>query len=540
MQDTLAGEKVFLRRASGLIKSASTWDVFIFNTGLVSVGIGIANMLLFAGYIYPGASIGWASLIAGLCMLAIGLGLVSWTITLPRSGGVYVFGTRSLWPPLAFTLSFVEVAAWCYYTSLGASWLISIGIGPGLSTLGVLQGSEALLASGTAVSKPIWVFIGGTIFLCLSGWLLIKGMRNYFISQKIIFTIAVAGSLLLTIILIFSDTTGFIQNFNKYMTPYFPGIADPYNHIIEAAKSAGWKSGAGTFDGWQTYIFSSWPFMPFIGAAFSIAIGGEIRSGGRGQFVGIIFAILVCIVAFVGIGELSEAVFGEEFLGAVSYCYYEGVKGAMIPSQPWITFLIAMLTGNSLITLFINLSFMCWIWMWIPGMHCYAERVFIAWSFDRVSPDALGYVSERTHTPVNAIIVSVIVTIILLALYLFTPYFATVIMIQAAAAAWFVVLVAGIFFPYRKKAMYEKSPISHKKILGFPIQSVACLLGSIGAAIAFHFMWSDNFSAGHNPYSLSVMCGWFVLGFIFYWIMYTFRKSQGIDVNVAFKEIPIE
>jgi len=539
-QETLAGEKVFLRRASGLIKSASTWDVFIFDTGLVSVGIGIATMMLFASYMYPGANVALGSLIGGLCMLLIGLGLVTWTTTLPRSGGIYVFGTRSLWPPVAFTISFVEVAAWLYYTSLGSSWLMSIGIGPGLSTIGILHGSEGLLAAGVSVAKPIWVFLGGTIFLCLSGVLLISGMRKYFISQKIIFTIAVAGTLLFTIILLFSDISTFIKNFNHFMAPYFPGVADPYHHIIEAAKSAGWKSGAGTFDWWNTYIFSSWPFMPYIGPAFSISIGGEIRAGGRGQFVGIIFAIVVCIIAFMGIGTLSHTVFGEEFMGAVSYCYYEGVQGAMLPSEPWITLLVAMLTGNTWVTLFINLSFMCWIWMWIPGMQCYADRAFIAWAFDRVAPDGLGYVSERLHTPVNAIIVSVIVTIILLALYVFTPYFSTVIMIQSAAAAWFVVLAAGIFFPYRKPEMYEKSPISPIKLFGFPIQSVACFGGAIGAGVAFHFMWSDNFSAGHNPYSLAVMCGWFVLGLIFYLVMYSYRKAQGIDINVAFKEIPIE
>lgn len=540
MQDTLAGEKVFLRRASGLIKSASTSDVFIFNTGLVSVGIGIANMILFASYLYPGASIGWASIIGGICMLGIGIGMVSWTITLPRSGGIYVFGTRSLWPPFAFTLSFVEVAAWCYYTSLGSSWLVSIGIGPGLATLGILQGSDTLLASGATISKPIWVFVGGTIFLCLSGALLISGMRKYFFTQKIVFTIAILGTILLTGILIYYDTQNFIQGFNEYMAPFFPGVIDPYNHIISSAKNAGWISGAGTFDLWNTYIFSSWPFMPYIGAAFSIAIGGEIRSGGRGQFVGIIFSILFCILAFVTIGTLANSVFGEEFLGAVSYCYYEGIEGAMTPSEPWITMLIAVLTGNSIISLFINLSFMCWIWLWIPGMHCYAQRAFIAWSFDRVAPDKLGSVSERTHTPVVAIVVSVIITIILLALYLFTPYFATVIMIQSAAGAWFFVLLAGIFFPYRKKGLYEKSPLSNIKILGLPSQSVACFFGSIGAAIAFHFMWNDDFAAGHSVYSLSVMLGWFILGFIFYWIMFGYRKTQGIDINVAFKEIPIE
>ena len=540
MVDALGGKKVFLRRSSGLIKSASTWDVFIFNVGLVSVGIGVANMLLYTSYIYPGSNVGWSSLIGGLCMLLVGLGMVAWTITIPRSGGIYVFGTRILWPPIAFALSFVEVGAWLYYTSLGSSWIMSIGIGPGLATLGILQNSPGLLAAGETAAKPLWVFLGGTIFLCLSGWLIISGMKKYFLSQKIIFSIAVLGSVILAILLLFYKQSDFIQNFNSVMAPYFPGVTNAYQNIIDTAKSAGWVAGTGSIDWWQTFLFASWPFMAYIGAAFSISIGGEIRSGGRGQFIGIIAAIIASTLAFIIMGMLAVRVFGSDFLGAVSYNFYNAVEGGAVPSAPWVTLLIAILVRNPFLALFINLSFIAWIWLWIPGMQIYADRAFVAWSFDRLAPDRLGKVSERTHTPINAITLAVIGTIILLALYVFTPYFTTVIMIEAAALAWFVVLCAGVFFPYRKKSLYEKSPLAHNRILGLPAQTVACFLGALGAGVAFIFMWSDNFAAGHSRYSLAVMGAWILLGLIIYAIMYFYRKSKGIDVNECFKEIPCE
>ncbi|MHB1421167.1 MAG: APC family permease [Bacillota bacterium] len=539
MSMPLGGQKVFLRKASGLIKSAGTLDVFIYDTGLVSVGIGVATMVLFAGYIYPGGSIGWGSLIAGLLMTTIALGMLTWTITLPRSGGIYVFGTRSLWPPLAFTMSFVESVAWLYMTSVAAYWIITIGLGPALGTFGVLNSSQSLLNAAGTVASSGWSFVLGTIVLVISGWLLISGMKTYFITQKIAFTIAVAGSLLLTAILLFSDTAGFITNFNKYMASYFPGIADPYSHVIETAKAAGWQANIG-MDWWKTLLLSNWAFMPFIGAAFSIAIGGEIRSVVKGQTIGILGAIAFCTAFFVLMGQLSVSVFGKEFLGAVSYNFYEGITAGAVPVEPWITFLVAILTGNPWIALIINLSFVAWIWLWIPGMHAYAERAMIAWDFDRFAPDNFGYVSDRTHTPINAIIVATIGTIILLAGYIFTPYFATVIMIEAAVAAWGVVLLGGIFFPYRKPHIYEKSPISTIKLFGIPIMSVACFIGSIGAAVAFFFLWSDSFAAGHTIYSLSVLGIIYLLGFLFYFVSFYKRKSQGIDIDKAFKEIPIE
>jgi amino acid transporter len=202
--------------------------------------------------------------------------------------------------------------------------------------------------------------------------------------------------------------------------------------------------------------------------------------------------------------------------------------------------LVAILTGNPWITLIVNLSFIAWIWLWIPGMHAYAERAMIAWAFDRVAPDKLGYVSDKTHTPVNAIVVATIGTIILLATYIFTPFFKSVVMIEAAVAAWGVVLIGGIFFPFRKPHIYEKSPISTIKFLGLPIMSLACIIGSICAVVVFCFMWNDSFSAGHTPYSLMVMGGFYLAGFIFYFVQYYRRKRQGIDINTAFEEIPIE
>ena len=51
------GDRVFLRKASGLIKTAGTTDVFIYNVGLVSIGIGIGGLLLYGPSVYPGGNL---------------------------------------------------------------------------------------------------------------------------------------------------------------------------------------------------------------------------------------------------------------------------------------------------------------------------------------------------------------------------------------------------------------------------------------------------------------------------------------------------
>ena len=41
------GQRIFLRKASGLIRTAGTMDTFIYNLGLVSVGLGVASMMFY-------------------------------------------------------------------------------------------------------------------------------------------------------------------------------------------------------------------------------------------------------------------------------------------------------------------------------------------------------------------------------------------------------------------------------------------------------------------------------------------------------------
>jgi hypothetical protein len=72
------------------------------------------------------------------------------------------------------------------------------------------------------------------------------------------------------------------------------------------------------------------------------------------------------------------------------------------------------------------------------------------------------------------------------------------------------------------------------------MMTVTCALGFLGALFYFLVLWNDPTAAGHNWDQVRLVAGVFVLAIIWYLAMYLYRKSQGIDVNLAFKEIPIE
>ena len=188
-----------------------------------------------------------------------------------------------------------------------------------------------------------------------------------------------------------------------------------------------------------------------------------------------------------------------------------------------------------------SLGLALWMWMWIPAMHTFGVRAIVAWAFDQVAPAPIATISEKYHTPIVAITVTTIVNLIFMALFVFSPWFSTiVILIEAAVLAWSVVLGAGIFFPYLRPQIYEKSPIAGKTVFGLPIMTVGCFLGFIASQFYFWTLFFDPNAAGHDPTQVAIVAGVFVLGFVFYYVMKLIKASQGIDVTLAFKEIPIE
>jgi amino acid transporter len=531
------GDRVFLRKASGLIKTAGTTDVFVFNVGLVSIGIGIGGLLLYGPAVYPGGNLYVGVIVAAVMMGLIAMGMLCWTVTIPRSGGIYPFGSRILPPSVAFMLSVVESLAWLFFCAIAAYWVVTIGIIPMFTVGAAVTGNSSLNDIATFLSHKGITFLVGTIVLLLAGGILTAGMRRYFLSQKIVIVIASLGTLLLFGLLLFGSKGTFIAHFNKYFGP-----KTTYSSVITSGKAGGWHNPG--FDLGQTLKASNWAFLPLIGAAFSIAIGGEIKSGMRGQSRGMFGALIVCSVAFLISIALAYHIFGYDFLGTVGYNslgFNTSNAAFTTPTTPWITLLAGVLSGSWVVTVLVSLGFIAWIWMWIPGMQAYGERAMIAWAFDRVAPAPLGRVDDRLHSPVVAIAVATVVTIIFLVLFVFTTYFATlVVFIMIALGAWAVVLAAGTVFPYRRPEIYEKSPISKRKVLGLPLMTVSCGLGFIAATFYFFVLFFDDFAAGHNAGRLAIMAGCFAGGFIFFQVMRAIRKSQGVDVDLAFKQIPIE
>lgn len=527
---------VFSRKASGLVRVGSTLDVFIFNVGLVSVGIAIAYNQYYGPSLYPGAQPWISTLLAALGMVFVAAAFYCWSVVFPRSGGVYVFLSRTINPGVAFTMSLIETIILLYYAALAAGLIVQVGLSSFFGAVGMVAKSPTLTSWGTSVARPAGVFWIGTLIIVLAGGLLISGTRRYFTVQRVLFVVAVAGLAVIAVVMI----VGSQQSFQGNLTS-LTGLHS--NQVIAAAVKHGYTPAGTSFS--ESAKFLVWPLLPLLGAVQSVGIGGEIKKVRRSQLLGMVGAVVATAVVIALFALLSNKDFGYTFQGAIAYNSISGVTTATTSTAPWFAVLAGILGHNVILSGVILATFAAWIWFWIPAELAYTTRSMIAWSFDRVAPNKLGFVSETVHTPVVAIGISTAGSVVFMWLIAFKAVsFLT--FIEVLLVIWGAVMVCAVLFPVLRKGLYASSPAKNFKIAGIPVMPVAGAVSAAFFVLAFVLLWRDPIAAGplikfsKMPVEAWITLGAIVVGVAWYLGAKAYRRRQGIDISLAFHQIPIE
>jgi len=112
----------------------------------------------------------------------------------------------------------------------------------------------------------------------------------------------------------------------------------------------------------------------------------------------------------------------------------------------------------------------------------------------------------------------------------------------AQIVAFIVVSLAGVVFPYRLKSVWEGG--GGRRIFGVPTVTLAGLGGVVAlGGLMIMFITNTNINATFavtRTISLQFMIGVVVIGLIWYLASKAINKSRGVDVALAYKEIPPE
>lgn len=527
--------EVFLRKASGLVRDISARDVLFFNTGGINTGIGLAYIFLLGYAFYPGANQILALVLVAALAVIQTVTYLFFTITMPRSGGEYMFISRTLHPSVGFAMSFSYTLMMLFYSALAAAQFGKMGLASLFQILAVKTGNMSWIGPAEWASSPVGSFILGTILLFAFGAILIREMKTYLRVQMITWIISVLGLVAVMVVLLTLSQGHFADAFNAYAKDFI-NDPNPYARVISEAKAAGYTSGG--FSWGSTIAASVWPFFALAFGAQSASFAGEIRKVGRSQFIGTTGAVVFSAVLSLIIIGLAQAAIGSEFLGAVAYNYYVAPDFST-PVTPWMHFLVTLATNNWLWIALIILGWIFWSYYWIPVNMLYVTRVVFAWSFDRLVPAKLGEVHRKYHTPANTVILATILTEFFLALIVLTPYLQTLVGIVTMTLTFVFVGLAAMAFPYVRKDLFARTPVNYR-IAGIPVMSILGLVTAGGMAFICYRLLSDPVVAANTTPSLIFVFGQIVLGLIIFYVARAVRRRQDIDIDLAYREIPSE
>ncbi len=188
-----------------------------------------------------------------------------------------------------------------------------------------------------------------------------------------------------------------------------------------------------------------------------------------------------------------------------------------------------------------------WWFGWSGTVFLSSTRVIFAAAFDRLLPEKVAEVNERTGTPVNALLLMVVPSV--LVAYLFSYNIAdfqtfTLCSTLVIAVTYLGTTVSAIILPYTKPDLYKASPIAQYNVLGIPLITVSgVIFGGFLVFLLYQWIFDPNGLYGigiSNTSSVIYMLSMYVLAAVIYFGFKSYRKRSGIDMDKVQSEIPVE
>lgn len=522
---------LFARKSTGLVREVGKFDAIFLNIFYINIPLGLL-VFTTAPYIWPGVNMAFAYALTILILLIPVCMYAFLVAAMPRSGGDYLFIGRILHPlpGVIFAISWVLIAA--LFASAFAAWHTMLGFNPMLMILGIVLNNEGLQTAATVLGSPIWVFLIGLVVLGIAWALNLWGWRTVIPVMRVMFSV-IAICLIITVILMATtNATEFSNIFSKYA---------PYQEVITAAQNAGYSVGETS---------SAGKVIPFIALGWTVLalfmmpayIGGELKSPRFTPLIGMMGGMVVTGIIMVTVGWLAYHTFGPDFLGAMSFLFFEASEAYPNLPEPMFFMFAMMLTNNIPLLLLIAVGFIFAIFTGMFVIWLTVNRMVLALSLDRVLPDWLAEVHPRFHTPVRINALFTIICVLFLALYVFGPPLLFGFVYSAALLQAFYFLftaIAAIFFVKRARHIFEASPFN-QRIGRLPVLSLLGILSAIVYLFVIAILTTNSDIGANDKVGVISICIIAFTGIPVYFISRWVNRKRGVDITMAFRELPPE
>lgn len=562
---------MFVRKATGLVREIGFLTAVLIVVCNM-VGLGWQKRLFqFTGpKIVPENEfvLGLPPMVMAFILVGIVVLFTVWVLSIlgasmPRSGGGYVYISRILHPSVGY------VASWLEYFSIAVSYgLIGTAVFEAITIYAWMAGW------GTAWATPEVLLLGGMAIVALFAIITCFGVRMTGLLLHVIFWVPAIITIVLYGLLLIATpealNTG-IQSLSGISATGFTNQA-----ITGFAGVPGMAVSPAAY--WDAVSYASLgAFWAYIGFGAATFVAGEIKEAAKDLpkqlFAANVFVVFLYITIsyLVARAAMMVGTVGNySFFSSYSWLSY----GAGQAGRDWLTGIgvgrawmpniagfVAEGIGQGWILALIPIFAALWVANDIPPFILTSSRIIFAMAFDRVLPEKLAEVNERWHTPIYAVIVTMIVAFIgnFAESNVFVDSKSMLFMGSgnivgkflndsggvAATDIWdalffFLCAVAGMIFVFRRKDIYERSPFK----AGGP--AVVTLVGAIATAANIWFLWQvvQGWPWDYPDGGAWTAWVWTLLIIILSLIVYYYYRSKGkrvgVDYSTIYAEIPPE
>ena len=510
--------KVFVREATGLIKSVTLFDAIALNVSSMSTGAALATI----GYtmaLLPsvsGINLVYATLLGFVLSIPQVIVYTVMTQRIPRTGGDYVWISRNLNPMFACALTLMgfTLQTLAFIALSVLSTVFAIG------SVGVSLGYEGMLSlalpGNLSGADPMSQFLLGTvIFALLIAVNVVRPKVGYKI-VSVFTTIGIVTMVLAVAVLLSAGSQG-VQGYMSFLQSI--GSNTTYTQVASSYTG-------GVFD-LQPNLFIL-PFFaiyvyPWIVAGPAVA--SEIKGKEAIRWNVPIAAVLSTVLLTAGFGAMYAAG-GQGFTNAAlanptlvyNYSFNFWTLAMGVSSTPALAWLIGI----------------GWI-VWNIAILAYAVIIFaryvFAQAFDRYLPARLAYVSPSFNSPLAAHLIDLVLTVgfVAISAFLYGPLSSLFGVVLSAVIYFIFVGIAVTLYAIRKE---KGSTMGLLAVCGI-------LMALFYVFLTYEFLGNPSVWGGNNFAYIYIIVS-FIAGLGIYLASKQYYGKLGIDIRLAFKEIPPE